>query len=176
MATVGSAIYTHTFRSAHRRIGALTPDLGSRSVRRTDAPAAVLVAPPALPAASGPGPARLPGRWRGPLTFLAGLVVALGAVTAVELVLGHPLGSSAGSGTSVTRVVSGGTVRARSATTTPHTVTDPQPAATPSPASSPDPTPTGTPTPDPTATSTPTPQPSPSSPSPSTSPAPTPTP
>ncbi len=175
VATVGSAIYTHTLRSAHRRIGSRTPDLGGRSARRTVPPAAVPVASPARPAASGRAPAGRPGRWRGPLTFLAGLLVALGAVTAVELVVGHPLGSSAGSGTTVTRIVSGGTPRARSATTTPHTTTAPQPAATPSPASSPDPTPTGTPTPGPTATSTPTPQPSPASPSPSTSPAPTPT-
>ncbi len=166
IATIGSAMYAHTFRTAHRRIEALAPRPG-RPLRPTEVRSARAVAsgPRDAPAAAHPSPS---GRWRGPATFLAGLLVALGAVTAVELVLGHPLGSSALPGTTVTRVVTGGgTARARS--TRPNDTHQGQPTLSPPTAA---PTPTLTPSP----TTTPSPGPTPTASVPSTTPTPTTTP
>jgi len=157
VATVGGAIYAHTFRSAHRHIEAVVP-------LRTTRPVAPSVGPEeAVDGADlGSTPAEVAARrWRVLATVLAGLLLALGLITAIELVIGHPLGNAAEKGTTITRVATDpGTPRSRVEPTAP-AGQKPEPTPTTTPTASPTPTPTDTPTPTPTDTPTPTPTPTP---------------
>ncbi len=181
--TVGGAVYAHTFRSARRRIVTIIPTtVRAPQVTRpgevaTTPPQAAGQATGAAYVVGGPAPveaARAARRWRAVATVLAGLLLALGAITVVEVVLGHPIGDSSRSGTTITDTVTHeGSARARvepapapgqqsDPTPAPSTSSEPTPSATsttPTPTASPTPsdapTPTPTSTPDPGTTSTP---------------------
>ncbi len=176
IASVGSAIYAHSLRTAHVRLGAYAPVRAGGALRGSATPTAVRATDVRADSVSGGRPttvAEPTRRRRGAVGVAVGVVVgavlALGVITGLELVVGHPLGDSSESGTTVTHVVAGGgTPRARSEIQP----TTPQPAATPSATPSAAATPTPTPSATPTPTDTPAPTPSPTS---TASPAPTPT-
>lgn len=133
VATIGSAIYAHSLRTAGTRL---------RTVRGE--PVAQDAAPERrhrLSPVPGAGPRRLTAP-RGVLRLGAGVLVgaglALGAITGVERVLGHPLSGSATAGTSIGQVVSSSLLGVPApappaAVTVPtDTATGPASAATPS--------------------------------------------
>lgn len=189
VATIGSAVYADSLRRAGRHLGRVKTLATSSSSTAGDS--AATSSSPASPAGSplqsasapvsrgtttapnfAPGsgePARAPRRLR-PLHVLVGILVgaaiAIGGITVVEMVLGHPLGSSTTTGTSVGSVVSRPDPGARPTPTVPAT---PRPSATH--AAKPTPTPSAIPS----STPSPSPAPTPST-SPSASPSPTPTP
>jgi hypothetical protein len=174
--TVGGAIYAHTFRSAHRRIEAVVPLRSARYAARAGSPVAAAAVAAAVADASDAQ--RAARRWRGVATVLAGLLLALGAITVVELVIGHPLGNSSETGTTVTRVATNAGIPRARVEPAPLDPT-PQPTATPTPtpSSTPSPTPSDAVTPTTPATPTPGGTPTPTgSPTPASTPTPTPTP
>ena len=178
IASVGSAIYAHSLSTAHARLGAYAPVRGGGSLRGSATPTAARAVSTwaqrssAVPAGRTPTPGTPSSgtptrRWRGAVGIGVGVVVgailALGVITGWELIMGHPLGSSTESGTTLTHVASGGAPRARPQPT-PSTVArtpTPSPSASASPTASPTPTPSATPTPGPTPSSTSTTQPAP---------------
>jgi len=100
IATIGSAVYAHSLKTASARLSHLRP---------------VVIGPGGLgavqPEPSGATPAakRTPatGPWlRGLILVLLGAAVALGGITVAERVLGHPVSTSDSTGTSIGRVVS----------------------------------------------------------------------
>ena len=104
-------------------------------------PAAVPPVLPREPLAAPPEPWWTRLRWK-PVSLVAGLlfVGAMAVVSVSELALGHPLGDSAESGTTLTNIGGG------SGSTTPSTPAPAQnPGVTPSPTSTPDPTSSPTP-------------------------------
>ncbi len=167
VATVGSAVYDHSLRSAGARLRIARVEPVARNTSRE--PVAV----------QGPLREQVPGRRRPrrgavrlAVGVLAGMVVALGGITAVEALLGHPLSSSTTGGTSIGQAVTWSTPT-RSAAPTPTTRSTPSvtstPSTTPSPSSTATSSPTGTSTASPTSGP---PSASPSSAAPSVTPAP----
>ncbi len=172
--TVGGAVYAHTFRSARRRIVTIVPAATRPSRTAPLAARAEAAYRPTPVAAADPVPGRdgAARRWRTVATVLAGLLIALGAITALEVVLGHPIADSSRSGTTITDTVThGGSSQAR-IEPTPMTGQPGDPAPNLSATSAP--TPSGSATPVPSPSQTPT-QSGPTSPSPTSSPEPTPT-
>src|SRR4051794_36248624 len=108
VATVGSALYTHSLRRAGDRLRELKPVDDGRwpmpRPRGSTRPAAPDAEAPSTTAAGTSAPddeaaARRPWK-RNAVMIGGGFVVALAVVTGVEGLLGHPLSSSAESGTS----------------------------------------------------------------------------
>lgn len=149
VATVASAVYSHSLRRAGQRLRVLRPV--PVHGRASAQPQVV----------EGPLRAAHTRRWpRLAVAGVAGAVLALGAITGIEGLLGHPLSDSSRSGTSVADAFGGqsGTVRqapvqrpAPAATTPAPTVTVTAPAGAPTTAPTPtDQATTGTPAPAPT--------------------------
>lgn len=101
--TVGTAVYSHSLRTAGTRLRALTP-AQKRALVETGGRA--LAEPREV---HGPLRTDRPARRRPLLLLAAGVgvafAVALGAITLAEKVLGHPVSSSSGGGTTIGRVV-----------------------------------------------------------------------
>jgi hypothetical protein len=139
--TVGTAVYSHSLHTAGTRLRTLAPRQKLAPVEtsgraRTEAREV-----------HGPLRADRPARRRPLLMLGAGVamvfVIALGAITLAEMVLGHPVSSSSGGGTTIGRAVtpqgsgpgSGGTTPNPAATTsatTPTASTTPLTASVPS--------------------------------------------
>lgn len=103
VATVATAVYAHSLRTAGVRLKVVRP--GDTVVLPTARVASPPAVDPGRPGPSGPGERR--GWVRLTTGLVLGIVVALGAVTLVEEVVGHPLSDSASSGTSIGEVVTG---------------------------------------------------------------------
>lgn len=161
VATVGGAVYVHSLRHAGTRLRRTLP---------------IITGPAAGPAGATTDIPDEPisGRFRLAAGLVLGAAVALGGITAVESVLGHPLSNVSGTGTTLSTAATeiGG---ASHQSGTPRTVIPPA-AVTPNPEPSATESPT---TPETTPSTTPTPGPSTSAPAPTSTPgthAPTPTP
>jgi hypothetical protein len=100
IATIGSAVYAHSLKTASARLSHLRPVVvGPGGLR----------APQPNPVGATPAAQRTPalGPWlRGLILVLLGAAVALGGITLAERVLGHPVSNSDSTGTSIARVVS----------------------------------------------------------------------
>lgn len=102
IATIGSAVYAHSLKTASARLSHLRPVVVGPSGLR---------APQPEPSGATPAAQRTPalGPWlRGLILVLLGAAVALGGITLAERVLGHPVSNSDSTGTSIARVVSPG--------------------------------------------------------------------
>lgn len=96
VATIASAVYSHSLRRAGQRLRVLRPV--PVNGRAPDEPQVV----------AGPLRAGQPRRWPHlVIGVVAGAVIALGAITGIEAMLGHPISDSSRSGTSVTDAFSG---------------------------------------------------------------------
>lgn len=170
VATVATAVYAHSLRTAGVRLKVVRP---GDTVVLPRARAASTAADPGRPGPSAPGERR--GWVRLTTGLVLGIVVALGAVTLVEEVVGHPLSDSASSGTSIGEVVTGSGSSGRQAMLPATSATPGAPAGD---ATSPTSSPTGSPSdrastsPSPGATTS---DPSPTSPDPSATTGPSPT-
>jgi hypothetical protein len=178
VASVGGAVYSHSFRRAGTKLGetkVLTVVTSRRSAgfepRPSDVPViegeqpdhpAYAESAPAQDAAAGPLPppgGRIPRwlSWKAALALaVVAFVVAIAAIEVVELVIGRPISGGSG-GTTISHLV------------TPKTTKHPTPTPTPSPSApvvtstpsstatgAPTSTPTGSPTASPTGTTSPT--------------------
>src|SRR3954465_7560387 len=110
IATVGSAVYAHSLRPAASRLRDLRPQTGASA-----SPRARVVQGPEHAPTGRPGRGPAVRRWggRNPFARLTAVVVgvfvvAMGAISVAEAVMGHPVSSSNTSGTSLGRVVSTG--------------------------------------------------------------------
>jgi hypothetical protein len=168
ISTVGGALYSHSFDRAHETIRTtrvrlvrspaaaatplsgphagmddpvnLPPDLDDRAQVVAEAPGTLDTSPQAQPSDS-PAVAR-PGRRLNVrlMAVVAGVffVIAVGAITLTELVLGHPVSDTAQTGTSITQVVGGGAGRSDVAPTpSPDASTGPSVSPTAGPDASP---------------------------------------
>lgn len=96
VATIASAVYSHSFRRAGQRLRVMRPVPVSGSA--SSQPRVVS------------GPARREPRrsWRRvALGVVVGAALALGAITGIEGLLGHPISNSSGGGTSIGEALSG---------------------------------------------------------------------
>jgi hypothetical protein len=130
VATIASAIYSQSLRRAGRRLRVLRPVPVSGAASREPK---VVTGPPR------PGDRR---RWqpRVVLGVIVGAALALGAITGVEGLLGHPISDSSRGGTSLGAAIdpSGGSAPHRDRARTPvPSATTPDPAATDAPTVSP---------------------------------------
>jgi len=110
VATVGSAVYAHSLRTAGSRLRELRPQ-----TRASASPHARVVQGPERRPRRRPDRAPSRSRWggRNPFARLTAVVVgvfvlAMGAISVAEAVMGHPVSSSSTAGTSLGRVVSTG--------------------------------------------------------------------
>jgi cytoskeletal protein RodZ len=101
IATIGSAIYAHSLKTASARLSHLRPVVVGAGGLRAAQPEPSGGATPAAKRTPALGP------WlRGLILVLLGAAVALGGITVAERVLGHPVSNSDSTGTSIARVVS----------------------------------------------------------------------
>ena len=173
VATVGSAVYDRSLRSAGARLRIARVEPVGRNASRDP----VAVQGPLREQVPGPRRPRR-GVVRLVIGVVAGMAIALGGITAVEALMGHPLSSSTTGGTSIGQAVTGSTPT-RSTAPTPSAPSAPSAPSTPSvtftPSSTPSPSTTATPSPTGTSTASPTtgpPSASPTSAAPSLAPAP----
>ncbi len=121
VATIGGAVYSHSLGLAASqlrvvRVAGRTDPTGATTDFLDDETAPEYDADPAHQGVSKAKPAER--RWLRLVTGLAlGVGLALAAITAVELVIGHPISGSTSSGTSVGQAV--GAQRVESSTTVP---------------------------------------------------------
>ncbi|HEX8495786.1 MAG TPA: hypothetical protein VF661_01225, partial [Actinomycetales bacterium] len=158
VATIGTAVYQHSLRTASDRLRDLrrTGDLTRSAASTADRTSGLTRALPAGPRDGGADvqPETVPGRdpasrtstwWRALALVVLGIVLALGAITAAEAVIGRPVSGSSGTsgGTSIGEAFTG----SGSSATTPAT---PAPGPTDAPTATPTEAPSATPTTSPT--------------------------
>ncbi len=150
VATVGSAVYDHSLRTAGARLRIARVEPVARNASRE--PVAV----------QGPLREQVPGSRRPrrgvvhlAIGVIAGMVIALGGITAVEALIGHPLSSSTTGGTSISQAATGSTPT-RSTKPSPAIPSTPSVTSTPSATATPPPSTTAPPPPSTAATSNPT--------------------
>jgi hypothetical protein len=177
VASIGGALYSHSFRQAGYKLGE-TKVLAVVTTRRADAadpgPADVPVieddaehppyaetAPVDEPEAAGPLPApggRVPRRlsWQAALALtVVAFVVAIAVIEVVELVIGRPISGGSG-GTTISHLVAPKTTHKKNTPTPSPSATTPASTPTVTVTASPTQSPTGAPTGTPTGTGSPT--------------------
>ena len=101
--TVGTAVYSHSLQTAGTRLRALSPSQKLAPVETSGQP------PTGAREVHGALRSDQPSRRRPLLMIATGVAVAfaiaIGAITLAETVLGHPVSSSSGSGTTIGRAV-----------------------------------------------------------------------
>ena len=167
VATIASAVYAHSLRQASTRIREVRPVIVTRHADThahvvqgpqtgvvtgdaADAQAADAQPADAQPAGDRPHPRRSLPRWAG---VAAGVVaaagLALGGITGIEALLGHPVSNSSATGTSLGKAFGGSGAPSEKKSNTPSTdqpTTTPRPSETATQGASPTDTATSSPT------------------------------